>query len=116
MKIGCNTRIVVDLDDTICRPNHHGSTTHEKYAKAQPIHATIIWLQNAKAAGAYIIIHTARRMLTHKGDLDKIHADVGQVTRDWLDTWQVPFDELVFGKPYGDIYIDDKAMNVENIW
>lgn len=116
MTIKAGTRLVVDLDDTICRPNHGSTNSQAKYAEATPIVPTIKWLKAAKAQGAYIIIYTARRMVTHNGDIEKIIADVGELTRDWLARYDVPYDELVFGKPYGDFYIDDKALNVETIW
>jgi hypothetical protein len=53
-------------------------------------------------------------MLTHGGDLDKIIEDVGCVTEKWLDDHKVPYDELIFGKPYSSTYyVDDKAMTPE---
>jgi capsule biosynthesis phosphatase len=116
VKLRAGMRIVIDLDDTICRPIHSATNSQAKYAEATPIIPTIEWLKQAREAGAYIIILTARRMLTHKGDLNKIVEDVGQITHDWLKKWEVPYDELVFGKPYGDVYVDDKAINVEEIW
>lgn len=54
-------------------------------------------------------------MLTHNGDLKAIEEDVGSVTRTWLATHGVPYDELRFGKPYGDLYIDDKACLPEDL-
>ena len=103
-------RYVFDLDDTLCKPNHEFDDTHNKYALATPIHDMITAVQILMEEGHYIIIHTARRMVTHDGDLEAIEADVGQVTRDWLAQHEVPYDELIFGKPYGDTYVDDKAM------
>ena len=39
--------------------------------------------------------------------------------KDWVETtklqlkkWGVLYDQLLFGKPAGDIYIDDKAINI----
>ena len=29
----------------------------------------------------------------------------------WLRKNKVPFDEIYFGKPWGDIYIDDQALH-----
>ena len=52
-------------------------------------------------------------MLTHDGDINKIINDVGKITTDWLDKYEVPYDEIVWGKPYGVYYIDDKAMTPE---
>ena len=37
-------------------------------------------MQKLKKQNNKIIIHTARRMLTHDGDLEKVLKDVGDVT------------------------------------
>lgn len=100
---------VFDLDGTICIPNHDRPDTQGRYAEAQPIEEMIEVLRRCRAEGTWIIIHTARRMVTHRGNVRKVIADVGQVTKDWLARYNVPYNELVFGKPYGDLYIDDKA-------
>jgi capsule biosynthesis phosphatase len=102
--------LIVDLDDTICFPNHDKKDTFEKYGLALPNNSMIVSLQKAKEKGYRIVINTARRMLTHDGDINKIIEDVGQVTTDWLNKHNVPYDEIVWGKPYGIYYIDDKAM------
>lgn len=101
-----------DLDDTICFPNHAFSDSERKYTRALPNDNMIEKLRDVHANGHKIIIFTARRMLTHGGDIDAIKRDVGQVTKGWLIRHEVPYDELIFGKPYADFYIDDKAVNV----
>jgi len=106
--------IVFDLDDTICYPNHDEKDTDKKYGKAKKNLDVISRMRLLRKRGYYIIIHSARRMLTHDGDLDKIHEDVWDTTVDWLKRAQVPYDELVFGKPYANTYyVDDKAMNLD---
>ena len=50
-------------------------------------------------------------MRTHSGNVGKINADVGKITFDTLDKFDVPYDEIYFGKPYADVYIDDLALN-----
>lgn len=103
-------RYCFDLDDTICRPRHNAHNSHEKYAQADPNPEIIERIQIIHKSGHRVIIHTARRMLTHKGDLAKIEKDVGELTRSWLSRHGVPYDQLIFGKPYADYYIDDKAV------
>lgn len=92
------------------------SDTQRRYAEAEPIWEMIQFLRILQLEGHKIIIYTARRMLTHNGDIAKIEADVGDVTRQWLSDYNVPYDLLVFGKPYGDFYIDDKAINVKDLF
>ena len=38
-------------------------------------------------------------------------ADVGTVTLDWLKKHDIPHDEVCFGKPWGQFYIDDLAVD-----
>jgi len=105
-------RLVIDLDDTICYPNHNETDTYLKYRNAKPNYGMISAIRNAKKSGHEIVIYTARRMITHNGDFEKIHNDVGEITKTWLDTYGVLYDELHFGKPYGDMYVDDKATAI----
>jgi capsule biosynthesis phosphatase len=104
----------VDLDETLCF-HHSVNDTYERYGLALPNTPVIEKVNFWKSQGARIIIFTARRMLTHKGDLAKIEADVGDITRNWLKEHGVQYDELIFGKPYADFYIDDKAVNVTEL-
>ena len=106
--------IVFDLDDTICFPNHEYSDTHNKYALAEPNEPIIVKMRELRLLGFHIHINSARRMVTHGGDLDKILSDVQEVTIKWLWENGVPYDELSFGKPYSStFYVDDKSMNLE---
>tara|TARA_A100001011_G_scaffold21265_1_gene21373 strand:- start:3420 stop:3773 length:354 start_codon:yes stop_codon:yes gene_type:complete len=104
-----------DLDDTICFPNHEYSDAENKYGKAKPNLPVIKAMQDLYLKGNSIIIYTARRMLTHKGDLNKIENEVGNLTRTWLTYYNVPYDELIFGKPYADVYIDDKGLDLKDL-
>lgn len=109
--------IVFDLDDTICFPNHDAKGAHEKYALARPNDRIIGHMNDLKELGYYIVISSARRMVTFNGDIDKIVKDVGQITIDWLNRYEVPYDELRFGKPYSSTwYVDDKAMNLNSFY
>lgn len=106
--------IVIDLDDTICFPNHEFKDTTNKYALAKPNEPIIEKLRELKLKGVDITIFSSRRMVTHNGDLEKIEEDVGLVTRIWLEKYDVPYDNLLFGKPYSSTYyVDDKALSPE---
>ena len=106
--------IVIDIDDTILFTNHQYKDAKRKYGEAKPNDIIIEGIRKLHAKGYKIILHTARRMLTFNGDIDKIIADVGDITTDWLERHEVPYDELVWGKPYSSTYyVDDKAMNLQ---
>tara|TARA_B100000902_G_scaffold275679_1_gene261444 strand:- start:3042 stop:3404 length:363 start_codon:yes stop_codon:yes gene_type:complete len=107
--------IVFDLDDTICYTNHQYKDAQLKYGEALPNEEMIAGMRKLKAEGFHITILTARRMLTHNGNIEAIIKDVGKITEDWLEQHGVPYDELVWGKPYcTHYYVDDKAMNLED--
>ena len=100
-------RICFDLDNTLVSyPKVIGD-----YTTVKPIQKNIDFLKYLKTFGHTIIIYTARRMKTHGGNLGKTLCDIGKITFDTLDNFNIPYDEIYFGKPYADIYIDDLALN-----
>jgi len=100
-------RICFDLDNTLVTfpkiPND--------YASVEPIKKNIQYLKFLKSLGHTIIIYTARRMRTHKGNVSAVIQDIGKITFDTLQRFDIPYDEIYFGKPYADFYIDDIAFN-----
>ena len=106
--------IVFDIDDTICFPDHSKKDSHEKYGLAKPNLPLIEKMQQMADDGWYITLSSARRMLTHNGDVEKIIADIGIITTSWLSRHDVPYNEIHFGKPYASTYyVDDKSMTLD---
>lgn len=99
-------RLCIDLDGVICEVKKAGQT----YADVAPLPGAVEKLRALREAGHYIIIHTARHFKTCQGNVGMIVARQGRVTLDWLDRHGVPYDEIHFGKPWADIYIDDNAL------
>ena len=93
--------IVVDLDHTLCIPNLEYDDVERRYGQAKPMKEVIDKLNSLEYK---VIIHTARRMKTHKGDIKKIIDDVYHITVTWLAKHNVKYDQIVFGKPYSDTY------------
>jgi len=100
-------RVCFDLDNTLVTY----PTIINDYSSVKPIHKNIQLLNNLKNDGHEIIIYTARRMATHKGNIGKVIKDVANVTINTLENFDIHYDELIFGKPIADIYIDDRAIN-----
>jgi capsule biosynthesis phosphatase len=99
-------RFCFDLDNTLVTyPKIKGD-----YSTANPIINNINYLKFLKENGHTIIIHTARRMKTHNGDINKVVDDIGLLTIETLKKFDIPYDELYFGKPYANYYIDDLAI------
>jgi capsule biosynthesis phosphatase len=102
-----NKRICFDLDNTLVSY----PIINNDYSTVKPIQKNINFLKYLKSFGNTIIIYTARRMKTHNGNIGKINADIGKITFETLDKFNIPYDEIYFGKPYADFYIDDLAVN-----
>ena len=81
------------------------------YTSVEPIQKNIDFLKYLRKFGHTIIIYTARRMRTHGGNVGGVMADIGKITFETLEKFDIPFDEIYFGKPYANIYIDDAALN-----
>jgi capsule biosynthesis phosphatase len=81
------------------------------YSTVLPIVDNILLAQELHKAGHHITIQTARRMKTHRGNIGGVLKDVAAVTLKTLEEFNIPYDEIFFGKPYADIYIDDLAVN-----
>jgi capsule biosynthesis phosphatase len=100
-------RICFDLDNTLVTyPTIPGN-----YETVKPIMSTIQQLYKLKNEGHEIIIHTARRMQTHGSNVGRVIKDIALITINTLEKYRIPYDELIFGKPIADIYIDDRAIN-----
>ena len=103
-------RIGIDLDGTICPIKQ----PHQSYADLKPLPGAVERIRELRAAGHYIIIETARNMATRKGNLGQVMKHVGKITLDWLDKYGVEYDEIYFGKPNAEVYIDDRAIRFSN--
>ena len=100
-------RICFDLDNTLVSyPTIAGD-----YSTVKPIAHNLSLLKRLKNDGHEIIIYTARRMKTHGGNVGKVIKDIAGITIDTLERLNIEYDELIFGKPIADIYIDDRAIN-----
>lgn len=100
-------RIIMDLDDTI------SFTEAGNYPEAVPNLPVIEKLREYKELGFEIAISTSRNMRTYSGNIGKINANTLPVIIEWLDRFQVPYDEIYTGKPwcgFEGFYVDDRAI------
>lgn len=104
-------KMCIDLDGVICQLKKEGET----YENLLPVKGAPEALKELKAAGNYIIINTARHMKTCQGNLGMVTAKISLITLKWLEKYEIPYDEIYFGKPHADIYIDDNAYRF-NSW
>jgi capsule biosynthesis phosphatase len=102
-------RIVVDVDGTLCMPR----TPDCSYADVEPDREMIARLQWYRDNGVYIVLHTSRQMRTYEGNLGLISVHMLPVLLQWLRQHEVPFDEVIAGKPWcgeDGFYVDDRAI------
>lgn len=100
-------RVVFDLDDTI------SVHRNRDYANATPVAPVIEQMRRLRAdlPEVQIVILTARGMASCNGDAKLAEERNRPVLEDWLKRNGVPYDEIIFGKPLGDAYVDDKAVS-----
>ena len=108
---------VFDLDGTILtraplingKPDYHQTTVKDKM---------VLIGQDIRRRGHRIVIHTARGMrsiglaadVAGEDPASACRAAWGNFVMKQLDEAGFPWDELIFGKPAGDWYIDDKGI------
>tara|TARA_B100000965_G_C19591860_1_gene758316 strand:+ start:2063 stop:2356 length:294 start_codon:yes stop_codon:yes gene_type:complete len=88
----------IDIDGTIC------TNTDGNYDKAEPFLDRINEINRLHKEGNKIILFTARGTGTGINWED--------LTKTQLKNWNVSYDDLFFGKPEADVYIDDKARDM----
>lgn len=100
-------RLIVDLDGTLTQANT------SDYKNVLPQQDVIEQLRHYKQQGFDIVISTARNMRTYEGNVGKINIHTLPIITEWLDEHQVPYDEILVGKPWcghEGFYIDDRAV------
>lgn len=101
--------LVVDIDGTLCEIK----AAHQSYADVAPNQAMIKKLRDYQVLGYRILLFTSRNMKTHHNNLGLINKHTVPVLLEWLTRWEVPYDEILFGKPWPrkkGFYIDDRAV------
>lgn len=89
-----------DVDGVIC------DSKDGDYSNASPKPDVIAIINRLASEGHYVIFFTARGSETG--------IDWADVTKRQLQEWGVTYQELRFGKPAADIYVDDRGVNVRD--
>lgn len=100
-------KVIFDLDDTICR------TMNRDYANASAIGEVVAKIRELRQTvpDVHIAIHTSRGMASCNGDVQAVEAKNRSTIEHWLRSHHIHVDEIIFGKPLADIYVDDKGMS-----
>jgi uncharacterized HAD superfamily protein len=94
--------VCVDLDGVL---NHtpDNPPPPESYKIFRPNKKMIRLLRKMREEEVCIVIYTARRL------------EDREITMKFLKKYRVPYDMVILGKPYADLYIDDRAIRPEEL-
>ena len=100
-------KLIMDLDNTI--------TIHKPeldYSEMPVNKAVVEKMHYYRELGYQITVFTARNMRTYNGNTELIEANTLPIIHEWLTKYDVPFDEIIIGKPWCSegFYVDDKAI------
>ncbi len=104
-------RIAIDLDGVLCPVKEPEAS----YESLEPLPGAVDRLRELRRAGHYVIILTARHMKTCNGNVGLVTQRIAKLTLDWLERHGFEYDEIHFGKPNAEVYIDDRAVRF-NSW
>lgn len=101
--------LIFDVDGTLCPIKKK----EDKYEDVIPDEEMVNKLKYYKENGAKIVLFTSRNMKTYNGNLGLINANTAVIMQEWLKKWKIPYDEILFGKPWPGhrgLYVDDRAV------
>jgi capsule biosynthesis phosphatase len=101
--------LIFDVDGTICPIKKKD----EKYEDLVPYGNIVQKMKEYKGLGAKIVLFTSRNMNSYQGNIGLINAHTAKILLKWLEKWDIPYDEIVYGKPWPGhkgFYIDDRTI------
>jgi len=100
---------IIDIDGTLCPVK----TAAQKYEDLIPYQEMVEKIRYYKDNGARIVFFTSRNMNSYQGSIGLINANTAKIILSWLDRWEIPYDEIIYGKPWpghAGFYVDDRAV------
>lgn len=101
---------VFDIDGTLC------TLVNGDYENASPYISRIKEINNLYQQGHKVVLYTARGMGRNFNNRDGAQKDFEELTIKQLREWHVDYHEIYFGKPAGDVYIDDKGIDAKDFF
>ncbi len=105
----CDYSFIIDIDGTLCPIKKK----QEKYEDLIPYQKIVERLREYKKQGARIVLFTSRNMNSYGGNIGLINKHTARILMEWLDKWDIPYDEIIYGKPWPGhkgFYIDDRTV------
>lgn len=100
---------ILDVDGTLCPIKKKD----ESYEDLIPYADMLEKLRYYKERGAKIVLFTSRNMNSYNGNIGLINKNTARILQEWLDKWDIPYDEIIYGKPWPGkkgFYIDDRTV------
>ncbi len=109
MKMFEGYSFIFDIDGTLCPIK----AENEKYEDLVPYSNMVAKIKYYKENGAKIVLFTSRNMNSYNGNLGIINKNTAKILLDWLNKWNIPYDEIFYGKPWPGhkgFYVDDRTV------
>lgn len=100
---------IFDIDGTLCPIKKK----EENYEDIIPYKYMVEKLRYYKENGAKIVLFTSRNMNSYNGNIGLINKKTAKILLEWLDKWNIPYDEIIYGKPWPGhkgFYVDDRTV------
>ena len=100
---------VLDIEGTLVKIKKKD----ERYEDLVPYQNVVDRLRYYHENGAKIILFTSRNMNSYNGNMGLINKNTARVLSAWLEKWDVPYDEIIYGKPWPGhkgFYVDDRTV------
>ncbi len=100
---------IFDIDGTICPIKKK----EEKYEDLVPYSKVVEKIKFYKNQGAKIVLFTSRNMNSYNGNIGLINKNTAKILMNWLEKWDIPYDEIIYGKPWPGhkgFYVDDRSV------
>lgn len=100
---------VCDIDGTLCPIKRK----EEKYEDLIPYLDMVEKLRYYQKNGAKIVLFTSRNMNSYGGNIGLINKNTARILLAWLEKWNIPYDEIIYGKPWPGkkgFYVDDRTV------
>ena len=101
--------LVIDIDGTLCPIKKKD----EKYEDLIPYESMVKKINDYHEQGVRIILFSSRNMNSYGGNIGLINKHTAKILSEWLCKWDIPYDEIIFGKPWPGhkgFYVDDRTI------
>lgn len=106
--------LIFDIDGTLCPIKKKD----QQYIDLIPYKEVVEKMIEYHNQGVKIVLFSSRNMNSYNGNLGLINKNTARVLFEWLDKWNIPYDEILFGKPWPGhfgFYVDDRSVRPDEL-